>query len=241
MGYEIGGWFLTLNYFHGFNHNPSTEFHGSTALWMGPGGPSPIPGAGPPDLILLNLIQRYYSMNIVGFTFNKSLGNLFILRGEFAMYPDEPVGSLNQAKHSDMVTRRARLHSMVGFDAKAWMRWLNPEQMISFSGQFFNFWTFDHEWGLVEGPYNQKLNQSTNFVSLKVNTDYSNARISPDCLVVYDITNSGWYMKPRVTFKYGDHWRPEIGAIIFQGNSLRLPFNVLNHKDEFYLQIKYLF
>lgn len=241
MGIEIGGWFLTLNYFHFFNHSPSTQFQGTTPLWMGPTGPSPIPEARPPDLIMLNLIQRYLSMNVVGFTFNKSLGNLFILRGEFAVYPDEPVGSLNQAEHPDMVCTKARLHSMLGFDAKYWIRWLNPDQMISFSGQVFEFYTFDHEWGLVEGPYNQKLHQCTTFVSLKVNTDYSNARISPDFLVVYDTTNSGWYMKPRVEFKYGDHWRPEIGALVFQGDSLRVPFNVMNPKDEFYLRIKYLF
>ncbi|MFH0813585.1 MAG: DUF1302 family protein [Pseudomonadota bacterium] len=241
MGIEIRGWFITLNYFHRFNHVPSTEFHGATPLWMGPTGPSLIPEPRPPDLIMLNLLQRYYSMNIAGFTFNKSLGNLFILRGEFALYPDEPVSSLNQAEHTDMVTRKARLHSMLGFDAKQWIRWLNPQQMISFSGQVFNFYTFDHEWGLVEGPYNQKLHQSTVFVSLKVNTDYNNARISPDFLVVYDTTNSGWFLKPRVEFKYGDHWRPEIGALVFQGSGYKLPFNIMNPKDEFYFRLKYLF
>jgi len=241
MGIEIEGWFFTLNYFHSFNHVPSTEFHGAIPMWMTPGGPSPIPQFRLPDMIVLDLFQRYYSMNIVGCTFNKSLGNLFILRGEFAMYADEPVASLNQTEHPDMVTRKPRLHSMMGFDAKQWIRWLNPEQMVSFSGQVFHFFTFDHEAGLVEGPYNQKLHESTIFFSLKINTDYSNARISPDLLMVYDVTNTGWYLKPRVEFKYGDRWRPEIGALFYEKCGYELPFGIMNHKDEFYFRLKYLF
>ena len=242
MGIELGGFFITLNYFHFFNHNPSTEFHGSTPLWFGPGGPSPIPGAGPPDLILLDLQQRFLRTNMVGGTFNKPLGDgNFVLMGEFALYPDEPMGSLDTSKHPDMVARKARLHAMIAFDYKRWIKWLNPDQMISFNGQVFEFWTIHHEWGLVEGPYNQKLPQSWTAVSVKANTDYCNGRVSPECVVLYDVTHSGWEFMPKVTFKYGDHWRPAIGAVIFQGSGLKLPFNVMNRKDEFYVQIKYLF
>lgn len=145
------------------------------------------------------------------------------------------------ASHSDMVTRKTRLHSMYGFDMKQWIRPLNESQMINFSGQLFHFFTFDHESDLVEGPYNQKLEENHFFVSLKVNTDYLNGQISPDLLMVYDITKTGWYLKPRVEFKYGDHFRPEIGALIYDGGGYELPFGIMDHKDEIYFRLKYLF
>jgi len=212
-------------------------------MWQIPGdGLTPVPQAGPPAIVLLDLRQKFLRTNMVGGTFNKPLGEgNFVLMGEFALYPDEPIQSMDTDKHPDMVTRKARLHSMLAFDYKRWIKWLNPSQMISFNGQVFEFWTFHHEKDMVEGPYNQELRKSWTALSVKANTDYYNGRVSPECVVLYDVTNSGWEFMPKVTFKYGDHWRPAIGAVIFQGSGYKLPFNVMNPKDEFYVQIRYQF
>ena len=87
--------------------------------------------------------------------------------------------------------------------------------MFSFSGQFFYEHVFKHKDGLRWGPNVQKKREDTFFISLKTNTGYHKERIIPDLLFVYDIATSCWYVKPTLTFKYGDHWRQQIEALIW--------------------------
>jgi hypothetical protein len=232
---EIAGWFVTLNFFSGIQQDPSVRFRRAIPVWIPPNTPP-----NPPSLVQLDLKQHFFRQNVAGFTFNKAFG-LWVLRGEFATYIDEPVIQLDQSKEPDMVTKKTRQHSMIGFDNKTWIRFLNPEQMMSFSGQLFHYYTFNHEPTLAEGPYQQKLRAHWFAATLKINTEYYNGRIAPEVLIVKDISNRGWYIKPRVEFKFGDHWRPEIGALVFSGKKFTLPFGVMDDKDEIYFRLKYQF
>ncbi|MDP2725505.1 MAG: hypothetical protein Q8O44_04435, partial [Syntrophales bacterium] len=113
--------------------------------------------------------------------------------------------------------------------------------MFFISGQVFLHHIFGYDDTLYWGPYMQKAREDSYAVSLLVNTEYHRGRICPEVLVVYDAAATGWYIKPRVEFKYGDHWRPEIGALVFTGDQYELPFGELNNNDEIYFRLKYQF
>ena len=59
--------------------------------------------------------------------------------------------------------------------------------------------------------------------------------------MVYDASATGWYIKPRVELRYGNHWRPEIGALYFAGDDHELPFGEFSQKKEVYIRLKYQF
>lgn len=206
----------------------------------------------------IELKYRYYREKTVGLTFNKAAG-LWVWRGEFACiidkhfntiasYPFTPaIWTLDSAfghrryGKKDMVVRKTVMNSMIGFDYKRWIKWINPEKMFFISGQFFDIHIFDHDQAICMGPYMQKAHEDSLYLTLLVNTGFDMERIVPEILVVYDITATGWYIKQRVEFKYGDHWRPEIGALVFVGDKYELPFGDFDNKDEIYLRIKYQF
>ena len=202
----------------------------------------------------INLRFEYPRERVIGFTFNKATG-MWVWRGEFATYVDKHynilgrgddwspyIGVLNNAfARGDMIAEKTMQASMLGFDYKRFINWLNPEKMFFISGQVFLHHIFDYEEDLRFGPYSQKPREDSYALSLLVNTEYHMGRICPEVLVVYDAAATGWYIKPRLEFKYGDHWRPEIGALVFTGDKNELPFGELSNNDEIYFRIKYQF
>src|SRR3990172_10037004 len=202
----------------------------------------------------INVRLEYPRERVIGFTFNKPAG-LWVWRGEFATYVDKHynilgkgddwspyIGVLNNAfVRGDMISEKTMQASMLGFDYKRLIAWLNPEKMFFISGQVFLHHIFDYEEDLRFGPYSQKPREDSYALSLLVNTEYHMGRICPEVLVVYDAAATGWYIKPRLEFKYGDHWRPEIGALVFTGDQYELPFGEFNNNDEIYFRLKYQF
>src|SRR3990170_6109783 len=202
----------------------------------------------------INLRFEYPRERVIGFTFNKATG-MWVWRGEFATYVDKHyniigqgddwspyIGVLNNAfVRGDMIAEKTMQASMLGFDYKRLITWLNPEKMFFVSGQAFLHHIFDYDKELRTGPYMQKPREDSVALSLLVNTEYHMGRICPEVLVVYDAAATGWYIKPRLEFKYGDHWRPEIGALVFTGDQYELPFGELNNNDEIYVRLKYQF
>ena len=202
----------------------------------------------------INVRLEYPRERVIGFTFNKPAG-LWVWRGEFATYLDKHynilgqgddwspyIGVLNNAfARGDMISEKTMQASMLGFDYKRLITWLNPEKMFFVSGQAFLHHIFDYDKELRTGPYMQKPREDSVALSLLVNTEYHMGRICPEVLVVYDAAATGWYIKPRLEFKYGDHWRPEIGALVFTGDQYELPFGELNNNDEIYVRLKYQF
>ena len=242
LGGEIEDWFFTLNYFHGFSDAATYKFKGANLVTIDPETGDLVPWESPADPapagLLLDLEARYYRQNVVGLTFNRASG-LWVWRGEFATYIDERF--TDTERNSDMVVKKTRQHSMVGFDYKRWINCLNPEKMFFLSGQLFNFHVFDHDRAMTFGPYGQKLHEDTFYLTFLINSGWHMDRICPEILVVYDTTATGWYIKSKLEFKYGDHWRPEIGALVFAGDKYELPFGDFDNKDEIYFRLKYQF
>ena len=225
------GYHWTLNFFRGYNYTPVTKFKGARPLFP-PASPFPMP------VILANLETVYEKQNVLGITFNKPWG-MWVFRGEFANYFHKRFNT-SDTSDSDGIVRKNQLQYMLGFDRPTWIKALNDFQTFFISGQFFHFHTSKgHD--LISGPYQQVFDRNFYAVSLLINTGYDRNRIVPEILTVYDITNTGWYMKPKITFQYGDHWREEIGGLIFQGDKSEFPFGVMNKKDEIYFMIKYQF
>ncbi|MGB5157208.1 MAG: DUF1302 family protein [Desulfobacterales bacterium] len=283
LGGELGGFFLTLNYFQGFSKTPVIKYKGGGLLGMGnalaPGTSGPplyvgapvnntfpdvntaiaayLSGMGYDGLLKsypIKLSLEYPRENVIGFTFNKAAG-LWVWRGEFATYLNKHYNKVGRRgwnntiwdidsairETGDMVDDKVLQASMLGFDYKNFITWLNPEKMFFISGQVFNYHIFNHQDELCTGPYMQKTREDSYYLTLLVNTEYSMGRICPEVLVVYDVSSTGWYVKPRVEFKYGDHWRPEIGALIFTGDRHELPFGELANNDEVYVRLRYQF
>ena len=222
------------------------------AYLSGAFGPGPYNGLLKPFPIMLR--YDYPRETVVGFTFNKAAG-LWVWRGEFATYLNKhynKVGPQGWANHispinaaieftGDMVDDKILQASMLGFDYKCSVNWLNPEKMFFISGQVFNYHIFDYDDELRSGPYMQQPREDTYYLSLLINTGYNMERINPEILVVYDASATGWYIKPRVELRYGDHWRPEIGALYFAGDDQELPFGEFSQKKEVYIRLKYQF
>jgi len=223
------GYHWTLNFFRGYNYTPVTKFKSAMPL---------LPPAAPFPMILANLETVYEKQNVLGFTFNKPWG-MWVFRGEFANYFQKRFNT-SDPTDPDGIVRRNQLQYMLGFDRPTWIKALNDFQTFFISGQFFHFYTSRGS-NLISGPYQQPYDRNFYAVSLLINTGYDQNRIVPEILTVYDITNTGWYMKPRITFQYGDHWREEIGGLIFQGDKSEFPFGVMDKKDEIYFMIKYQF
>jgi hypothetical protein len=75
-------------------------------------------------------------------------------------------------------------------------------------------------------------------MSLLLKTDYMNERVTPSVLYVQDFHNKSGWIKSKIDFKIGDHWRPQIGYLCImasQNNSRDIggPFLVRDNAESF--------
>jgi len=199
-------------------------------------------GTGPLPPLPVHLTYRYPRENVIGFTFNKCTG-MWVWRGEFATYLDKHYNKteIGLFLPNIKIAKKVQQASMLGFDYKRLITWLNPEKMFFISGQVFHYHIFNHDDELEFGPYSQTAREDSFALSLLVNTGYDMERICPEVMVVYETGTTGWYIKSFVELKYGDHWRPQLGALLFYGDPYELPFGEMHKKDEIYLRVKYQF
>jgi len=222
LGGILGGWSLTLNYFQGFSRLPVLE--GNINLL-----------APPSSLPVVPVKIEYPRERVIGFTFNKDSG-MWVWRGEFATYLDKHYTVAVRRPAPDiMIEEKVMQASMLGFDYKRNIPWLNPEKLFFISGQIFNFHIFDFEETL------RPRREDSVYLTLLVNTGYHMERIVPEVLVIFDTAATGWQIKSKVEFKYGDHWRPEIGSVVYIGDDFEQPFGMLAAKDEIWIRLKYQF
>ena len=222
LGGILGGWSLTLNYFQGFSRLPVLE--GNLNLL-----------APPSSLPVVPVKIEYPRERVIGFTFNKDSG-MWVWRGEFATYLDKHYTvSVRRPAPDIMIEEKVMQASMLGFDYKRSIPWLNPEKLFFISGQIFDFHIFDFEETL------RPRREDSVYLTLLVNTGYHMDRIVPEVLVIYDTAATGWQIKSKVEFKYGDHWRPEIGSVVYIGDDFEQPFGTLAAKDEVWVRLKYQF
>ena len=235
IGGNLGNWFVTLNCWYSFSDTPVLEGDLTTLEPF-------LLGIGPPPPLPVHLTYKYPRETVIGFTFNKPTG-LWVWRGEFATYLDKHYNKteIGLFLPNIKIVKKVQQASMLGFDYKNLFKWLNPEKMIFISGQVFYHHIFNYDKELQFGPYSQTPREDSFVLSFLANTGYDMERICPEVLVVYDTANTGLYIKSIVELKYGDYWRPQLGALLFFGDQQELPFGEMRKNDEIYLRIKYQF
>jgi len=234
------------------------------ALHMDPLGMNPITfGEGlPPVAAWFNKVQP--RMQVVGFTLSRELfgvGPMFS-QGANPVLRMEGLYSINQTFNTEHHTylpgppnpyigltpyslydtvKRDQIRYMVGFDWSMKIPW-NPRKLTFVSGQFFHIYTRGNQSGdknlLQLAPYDWAWPKNQYYMTLLLRTEYLNERVCPSMLYVQDFhTRSGW-IKSKVDFKIGDHWRPQIGYLFIMANQnnsryIGAPWPVRDNQESF--------
>jgi hypothetical protein len=121
----------------------------------------------------------------------------------------------------DGYEKKDALRYTIGIDWPLRIAFLNPEK------QFFTSYQFIHEhiFGDVGDrfyavPYSEKIPQDKFEGTLLINTGYFHETVNPQYVFAWDLNNVNNHMhKFSCRFKFGDHWRPEIGAWFVTGDT----------------------
>lgn len=262
---------MTLNYWQGFNADSILQFRGVLPDFQN-GFIFPDPTAGfPPFPAYINMDRIYKRARYIGFTLNRELYGVGdavrqvanpVLRIE-ALYQPELYLNTGEMTATTMLKIRKidQIRYMVGFDWPMRITWINPSKNVFFSGQMFHIITLNRRDG-VQAPrpapfYTWTWPKNQFVTSLMVRTEYFNENVVPAYLVVWDHHSQSAWSKTKCTFKFGDHWRPEIGWIWIKKNSNHTQyamgpmapptadnwrfFGTFEDRDEVYLRIQYQF
>jgi len=206
----------------------------------------------------------YRRVRFVGFSINRDLSDFILWQQTSPVLRVEALYSFAQSfntggdRLTDLawvttkgIVKKDQLRFMVGFDWQVWCRFLNDHKTFFISPQFLQFRVIDHDTELVQLPYyfNKygqidpwKIPEVQNYFTILVNTGYDNDRILPEALWCHDFYNNAQFIKARVSFSYGDHWRPEIGVHYFTGDTETYKsFGAYDDRDQIYIKIKYQF
>jgi hypothetical protein len=190
-----------------------------------------------------------------------------VLRIEWLYSFKQPFNVLGWDIGANKIARKDQIRYMIGFDWPIWLKFLNKRTTFFTSFQFFQFHNLNYNKSLVHPFYDfygaaggasfpktaadgkvyvnkvphWRIHQDEQYISLLINTKYDVDRILPEILFVTDIKEKVYYLKPRVRFAYGDHWRPEIGALYFKGNGKLSSMDLFNDRDMVYFKVKYQF
>jgi len=258
--------FMTLNYWHGWDPGGILKYNGVMA------DPEGVVIPGPPFPVALNFDVKYERIDVLGFTISRELfgvGNMTcqnanpVLRVE-ALY------SMNQkfnTKESAFgpggaptmlfkIVDKDQIRYMIGFDWAMNIPLLNPRKSTFVSGQFFHIHTPDITTGnkamLQLAPYNWRYPRNQFYYTLLVRTEYKNEQVVPSVLYVQDCHTKAAWVKSKVYFRIGDHWRPEIGYL-WIGNNQNIhsnhgapgknwqSFGLFEDRDQVYVRIQYQF
>lgn len=266
--------FLTLNYWDGINSSDTLllRYRGwafdpaNGIVFPAPGFP-PVPG-------VFEFDRVWKRMRVAGFTLSRELFGV----GEMTKQVANPVLRIEAlyefGKHfnsSEMLNPGVpngllkivdydQIRYMLGFDWNMKIPFINWTKNTFVSGQFFHINTLGYQGGLrAPRPvplYSWKLPKNQFYGSLLVKTEYMNERILPSMLAVRDFHARTMWIKSTLGFRYGDHWRPQIGWLWIQRNSNHtqamggpLPvisdnwksFGIFEDRDQVWLRIEYLF
>jgi len=237
---NIANTFLTLNYWHGFDTsdheilNSRMGGYGGGVLHDDPLGYNPVTegmGFPPGSTAYFNKVQP--RIQVAGFTLSRELFGVGPVFCQVAnpVLRVEGLYSFNQTFNTDHTTpftsgplaglpyslfdtvKKDQIRYMVGFDWDMAIPW-NPKKATFVSSQFFHIYTRGNPGNLLQlAPYAWYWPENQFYSTLLLKTDYMNERISPSMLYVHDFyTHSAW-IKSKIDFKWGNHWRPEIGYL----------------------------
>jgi len=178
----LGGVDYTLNWLYGYSTSAYTYTDSFT----------PIVGS------IGNYVvsRRHKLMQIMGFSFNKSITNpgLFeglTIRGEFAFLHNEPTYYGTQG-HRSYTEKSNKCTYVLGFDKYYFTNWLFSLQFAQF---IHNQKTFKGVQALNTYTYGL-MDKVESYLTLKVATDFIHERVKPEVLIIYGDDNDG-----RISFK----------------------------------------
>ena len=226
----LGGIDYTLNWLYGY----STSAYTYTDSF--------VPTANPSDPAFIGSYvwsRRHKLMQIMGFSFNKSVTNPgplegLTIRGEFAYLHNEPT-YYGTAGHRNYTEKSDKYTYVLGFDKYYFTNWL-------FSLQFAQF---IHDNPTFKG--NQVLSSYTyglmdkveSFLTLKIATDFKHERIKPEVLIIYGDDNDG-----RISFKTSYELRDNVWLALgyhhFWGPAYGSNGQYRNN-DQIYCSVKFTF
>jgi len=259
--------FITLNYWQGFQPDMVLKFRGIVPDAFG--GFFPPLGVLQPSVILMDRVYR--RMRVAGFTLNRELFGVGKLACQVAN-PVLRVEGLYDFKHpfntglmtaTDMLVIQDydQIRYMVGFDWSMKIPLLNRRKSTFVSGQMFHFHTLNYRGG-ANAPrpapfYTWTYPKNQFYTTLLVRTEYMNERIIPSILYAHDYNNQSAWIKSKVDFRIGDHWRPQIGYLWIRKNTHHTQnpgfpfpiavsdnwksFGAFEDRDEVWIRIQYQF
>jgi len=257
---------ITLNYWQGFNSDSVLAFRG---LSVDPAAVGPLP-------IALNFDREYKRIKVAGFTLSRELFGVGKMTCQVAnpVLRVEALYSFDQTFNTRLVappftffptTEKDQIRYMIGFDWAMNFRLINPRKSTFVSGQFFHIRTLDYDGGanapVQLAPYDWRWPKNQFYATLLLRTEYKNEQIVPSILAVHDFHSQAAWIKSKLYFRIGDHWRPEIGYLWIKRNSdhtstqdvpadfsppVRMgddwkSFGLFENRDQVYVRIQYQF
>jgi hypothetical protein len=263
--FSINNTAITLNYWQGFQADEVLKFRGIVP--DAHGGIFPPLGVVTPCVLLMDRV--YKRSRVAGFTLSRELDGVGplvgqpanpVLRVEAQYDFDHPFNTgLNTPTDFIVIRYYDQIKYMIGFDWPVRCALINPQKNIFLSAQMFHIYTLHWKDG-VNSPrpapfYSWTYPMNQFYSSLLVRTEYKNETIVPSALLVWDHSNNSGWVKTAVGFKYGNHWRPEIGWLWIKKNTsitqnVGFPqrnrddwkaFGTFEDRDEVYIRIQYQF
>jgi hypothetical protein len=269
LKFSINNTNCTINFWKGFQADEVLDFQGIFPNAKKGGIFPPITGGSTTPVYLL-MNRAYLRMMVAGFTLSRELdgvGPLFcqpanpVLRVEALYDFQHPFNTgRNTATDFIKIKKYDQIKYVIGVDWPVRCGFINPQKNIFLSGQFIHIYTLHWRNG-VDSPrpapfYSWTYPMNQFYSSLLVRTEYKNETIVPSALLVWDHSNNSAWIKSACSFKYGDHWRPEIGWLWIKKNTSmsqvnpgpngRLrddwkAFGTFEDRDEVYIRIQYQF
>ena len=231
--------FVTFNFYSGYLHDPivrSTGFNAGT----------------------LYVEKKYMKVQSYGLTASRELyGFRKIVKGQVNPvlrmemlyqhnYPYNTAQFPEVLTGGDELDKKDVIRYMIGFDWPAKISFLNPDRYFFISSQFFHYHIlgYPNRYRLQNGPYSDwQAKENQYYSTLLMRTSYFHDLVKPQVLGVMDWTYGTSWIKPKVKFEIGNHWRPEVGGIfIFTShNADRREFGHWADRDEIYMKLAYQF
>ena len=183
--------------------------------------------------------RRHKLMQIMGFSFNKSITNPgplegLTIRGEFAYLHNEPTYYGTQG-HRSYTEKSDKYTYVLGFDKYYFTNWLFSLQFAQF---IHNSATFKGKHVLNTYTYGL-MDKVESYLTLKVATDFMHERVKPEALIIYGDDNDG-RVSLKTTYELRDNVWLTVGYHHFWGPAYGSNGQYRND-DQAYCSIKFTF
>ena len=192
-----------------------------------------------PAPFTLVFLEEPERQNIFGGSFTTTFDNLLgmedlVIRGEVAYFYHKTMYMLEPNNFHPV--KRDNLQAVIGFDKNVWF--LGKAWMVSlqvFEDLIFNYPGFPIS---SLGGGKQKTHEES-FTAL-VGTDFSNQRWKPDVLFIWNLTQNGGWVRPRVSYEISDKLKATVGFNVFWGKQDD-SFGQMTVNDQVFAEIKWSF